>query len=282
MVLISLLFSWLFAVTAPPLLADLLFPEGDAAMAGDRGEGRFRRGYKAFLRLALAGRWVVIPAAAGLFAASVYGFSYVKAGFFPASNTPQIVVDYLAVRGDGHRPDRGRHGFAGGAGSRRSKGSRRCRPSSAPAGCATCWSTGPEPGNSAYGQLLVKADAYERVGELMPRIQAMIDADYPDAQAKVWQFQLGPGGGSKIEAEFSGPDPAVLRRLANEAKAIMAADGRAISIRDDWREPVAVIPAPLLGGARPAAGGCRGRISPTPSKPTSPDAASASSGRKTR
>ena len=66
---------------------------------------------------------------------------------------------------------------------------------------------GPEPGNSAYGQLLVKVDAYERVGELMPRIQAMIDADYPDAQAKVWQFQLGPGGGSKIEAEFLGAGP---------------------------------------------------------------------------
>ena len=239
-VLISLLFSWLFAVTAAPLLADLLFPEGDAAMAGDRGEGRFRRGYKAFLRLALAGRWVVIPAAAGLFAASVYGFSYVKAGFFPASNTPQIVVDYWLPEGtDIARTEDDMVSLEGRVAVL--EGVEAVQTLVGAGGLRYMLVYGPEPGNSAYGQLLVKVDAYERVGELMSRIQAMIDADYPDAQAKVWQFQLGPGGGSKIEAEFSGPDPAVLRRLANEAKAIMAADGRAISIRDDWREPVAVI-----------------------------------------
>ena len=74
-------------------------------------------------------------------------------------------------------------------------------------------------------------------------------ADYPDAQAKAWQFQLGPGGGSKIEAEFAGPDPKVLRDLANQAKAIMAADGGAVSIKDDWRETVPVI-EPRYASAR--------------------------------
>ena len=70
---------------------------------------------------------------------------------------------------------------------------------------------GPQSGNSAYGQLLVKVEDYRRIADLLPRIQAMIDADYPDAQAKAWQFQLGPGGGSKIEAEFAGPDPGAAR-----------------------------------------------------------------------
>ena len=100
---------------------------------------------------------------------------------------------------------------------------------------------GPQAANASYGQLLLTVDDYERIASLLPRIQGIVDAEYPDAQAKVWQFQLGPGGGSKIEAEFSGPDPAVLRQLANEAKAIMAEDGRAISIKDDWREPVGTI-----------------------------------------
>ena len=99
----------------------------------------------------------------------------------------------------------------------------------------------PEPANTAYGQLLLNVDDYERIDDMLPHIQNMIDAHYPDAQAKVWRFSLGPGGGSKIEAEFSGSDPAVLRRLANQAKAIMAADGGAVSIKDDWREPVPVI-----------------------------------------
>jgi|GEM_PF-3225872 len=49
------------------------------------------------------------------------------------------------------------------------------------------------------------------------------------------------GGGKKIEAAFRGPDPAVLRRLADEAKAIMAADPGAVAVQDDWREKVPVL-----------------------------------------
>ena len=60
-------------------------------------------------------------------------------------------------------------------------------------------------------------------------------------ELSVWRFLLGPGGGSKIEATFSGPDPATLRRLADQAKAIMVADGGAISIKDDWRQQVSSI-----------------------------------------
>ena len=100
---------------------------------------------------------------------------------------------------------------------------------------------GSESPNTAYGQFLIKVDDYDLIADMAPEIQKYIDANYPDAQAKVWQFQLGPGGGSKVEAEFSGPDPVVLRQLANEAKAIMAADGGAISIKDDWRQPVSVV-----------------------------------------
>ena len=52
---------------------------------------------------------------------------------------------------------------------------------------------------------------------------------------------LGRGGGKKIEAAFRGPDPDVLRRLADEAKAIMASDPEALAIQDDWRQQVPVV-----------------------------------------
>ena len=238
-VLISLLFSWVFALTAVPLLSDLLFPEGNASGA-TRGEGAFQCAYKAFMAVVLPLRWLVITAAVGLFAASVFGFAQVKTGFFPASTTPQVVVDYwlpegtdiVRTRSDLISLERRVAALEGidavqtliGAG-----------------GLRYMLVYGPEPGNSSYGQLLLKVDDHARIGDLVPRIQAIAEAGYPDAQVKVWQFQLGPGGGSKIEAEFSGPDPRVLRRLANEAKALMAADGGAVSIKDDWREPVSVI-----------------------------------------
>ncbi len=91
------------------------------------------------------------------------------------------------------------------------------------------------------GQLLVRVDDYKSIDALMPQIQSFIDERFPDAQAKVWRFALGPGGGSKIEATFKGPSPAMLRKLASQAKAVMAKDGRTLSVKDDWRQTVSVI-----------------------------------------
>ena len=49
-------------------------------------------------------------------------------------------------------------------------------------------------------------------------------------------MQFGPGAGAKIQARFSGEDPAILRDLAEQAKAIYFADGKIRDIRDDWRD----------------------------------------------
>jgi multidrug efflux pump subunit AcrB len=98
-----------------------------------------------------------------------------------------------------------------------------------------------EPTDSSYGQFLIKTESYEQIAGVMPQIQSYLDKNYPDAQAKVWQFALGPGGGSKIEAMFQGPDPEVLRDLAQQAKSVMVADGGAISIKDDWRPRTPVL-----------------------------------------
>ena len=67
---------------------------------------------------------------------------------------------------------------------------------------------------------------------------AYTEETFPDAQPYVEKIALGPGGGAAIEARFSGPDPAVLRQLANQAKSIIATHPDAYAIRHDWK-PVA-------------------------------------------
>lgn len=49
------------------------------------------------------------------------------------------------------------------------------------------------------------------------------------------RVRLGPGGGAKIEARFSGEDPAVLRRLSLKAQDIFREAGL-INVRHDWRQ----------------------------------------------
>jgi multidrug efflux pump subunit AcrB len=240
-VLISLSFSWLFAITLTPLFCFWFFKEGASSNASQsKPDSTFIRLYKGLMSGALRMRFLVVVGVVAIFLLSLWAFQFVKPGFFPASTTPMIVVDYWLPEGtDIEKTDLDikRIGeFVAGL-----KGVNTVQTSIGGGGIRFMLVYAPESTNSAYAQLIVRVDDYRQIDGLLPQIQQYIDERFANAQAKVWRFQLGPGGGSKIEATFKGPDPAVLRNLADQAKRIMVDDGGALSIKDDWRHPVTVI-----------------------------------------
>jgi len=238
-ILISLLYSWVFAITAVPLFADLMFTENEKVDGAGTGESAFFTVYKNAMRTALDLRWGVVAVAAGLFALSVWGFQFTKSGFFPSSTTPQLVVDYWLPEGtDITRTDADMTDLEARVAGL--DGVESVTTFVGQGGLRYMLVYGPQSQNSAYGQLLIKVGDYQRINSLQPEIQALVDAHYPDAQGKVWRFKLGPGGGSEIEVEFTGPDPAVLRDLADQAKDIMLADGNLVLVKDNWRQKVPV------------------------------------------
>jgi multidrug efflux pump subunit AcrB len=243
-VLISLMFSWIFAVTLTPMFCYLLFDadaQGSTAEPqAPKSESKMLGAYKNLMRKALSLRILVVAVSVAMLAVSLWGFQFVKSGFFPASTTPQIVIDYWLPQGtDIARTEqdvRQVEDFV-----KSLPGVNTVQTSVGAGGLRYMLVYSPESNNSSYGQLLARVDDYNLIDDLMPTIQEHIDENFVNAQAKVWRFVTGPGGGSKIEANFSGPDPDVLRDLANQAKAIMIADGGALSIQDSWRQRVAVI-----------------------------------------
>lgn len=238
-VMISLLFSWVFAITLTPLACYWLLPQNEAEGQVDEPSALTLK-YKAFMKAVLNYRWPVIFVAIGLFGASVWGAKYMTQGFFPQSTSPQMVVDYWLPEGtkiektaqdmkvleqfvsemDGVNAVQS---LVGGGGLR----------------FMLTYSS--ESNNGSYGQLLVRVDDYNEIDGMLPKVQAYVAERFPTAQAKAWRFVLGPGGGSKIEAVFKGNDPKILRQLANQAKDIMASDSQSLSVKDDWRQPVSVI-----------------------------------------
>lgn len=240
-ILISLMYSWVFAITLTPLFCFWLFKEAsDNTNESVQAESQFIQKYKTFLRAALHKRFFVVASIVGLFMVSIWGFQFVKSGFFPASTTPLFVVDYWLPQGtDITKTEKDitqLESFVA-----ELDGVNAVQTSIGAGVPRFMLVYSPQSSNSAYGQLLVRTDNYQIINGLMPKIQQYIGDEFPQAQGKVWRFVLGPGGGSKIEAEFTGPDPKVLRGLAEQAKAIMVADGGALSIKDDWRQPVSVI-----------------------------------------
>lgn len=239
-IMISLLYSWLFAVTLTPLFCYWLFKEGGLTSSNDIKPNAFMSGYRSLVSTAIGIRWVTIAVVAGMFIAAMWGFQFVKSGFFPASTTPQLVINYWLPQGtDIRRTEFDMKQIEAFVASR--EGVEGVKTLIGGGGLRYMLIYESESTNSSYGQILAKVDDYQRLDDLLAETQQYIDDSFPDAQGKVWRFILGPGGGSKIEATFKGPDPQVLRGLAEQAKAVMIADGRALSIKDTWRQPVSVI-----------------------------------------
>lgn len=238
-VLIALLFSWLFAMTITPLACYWLFPDKIESKSEEK-ENAFFTQYRKLMHWALRSRWLVIAVVLGLFLTSLWGTRFMTQGFFPQSTSPQMVVDYWLP--EGTRIERTEQDMIEiESFIRQLEGVNAVQTLIGGGASRFMLTYSPQSSNSAYGQLLVRVDDYHEIDAMMSEVQRHIDRGFPEAQAKAWRFVLGPGGGSKIEAEFSGPDPKILRRLANEAKSIMTADGGALSVKDDWRQPVSII-----------------------------------------
>ncbi|MCC6486439.1 MAG: efflux RND transporter permease subunit [Candidatus Hydrogenedentes bacterium] len=236
----SLLLSWLFAITLTPFLCVRMLkaPKGASTSAGY--DNRFYRSYRGLLRLCIRLRGLTALFMIVLLALSIAGFGLVPSGFFPESTRPQFVVDYWLPQGS--HIDQVRDDLESLAQQVSSLEGVTGVTSIAGQGALRFMLTyNPESPNASYGQLLVDVNDYRSIPGLVGQIQATINESYPEAQGKAWKFVLGPGGGSKIEAAFRGPDPQVLRRLADEAKNIMYEDGGAIAIQDDWRQQMRVI-----------------------------------------
>ncbi|MEO0918285.1 MAG: efflux RND transporter permease subunit, partial [Pseudomonadota bacterium] len=237
---ISLLLSWILAVTATPLLGHYVFKQGGEA-SGDPYGGIIFRGYAALLRGALHLRWLVLAALIGVTAACYVGFGMVKQQFFPNSNTPLFFVHYTMQQGTPiaataeqmeiveaylaeHEDVVAVSTFVGQGATR------------------FLLTYGAEPPNPAYGHLIIRTENLDQIPPLQAELEAFAAQNLPEGEFRTERLVFGPGGGSPIEVRFSGRDPEVLRDLSDQAIALMTdASANILAPRIDWREQELVL-----------------------------------------
>lgn len=238
-ILISLLLSWVFALTVTPLLSETLLKEPrraaalSAAAANPYG-GVFYRVYRRLLALAIDHRGVSLLVLALLLFASVVGFGRVKQNFFPTSTRPQFMVHVWMPEGTLVTKTEERAAALAEV-ARKLPGVTGVTSFSGSGALRFLLTYTPEDADSAYALLLVDVDDYRKIGPLMEELEARAPALAPDALVSCQRFVLGPGDPLKIQMRISGPDPAVLRRLSEGALAILRADGRFKEVQCDWR-----------------------------------------------
>jgi multidrug efflux pump subunit AcrB len=236
-ILIALSLSWVSSVTVTPLLGALFFKPAVASTSAsaDPYGGFVFQAYRRFLILALKFRYAVVLACAAAFVLSLYGFTKVKQSFFPPATRPQFMVDVFLPAGNHIRET---EAFAENLESfiKSQSGVTHVTSFIGGGGMRFLLVYSPESENRAYVQFLVDVDDYRKIDGLAATVQNHLDEKHPDANAVAKKFLLGPGAGGRIQARIRGPDPNVLRQLADNTKKVLGDDGGAIGIRHDWRE----------------------------------------------
>lgn len=269
-ILVSLMLSWLLALTVTPLFGYYLLrkkgeedeeesePESQRESENTERDGDDRkedgygglvyRIYRKLLLGALRIRMLTVAALVVITGVCMWAFTLVPQSFFPDSSTPIFFVNYELPQGtdiratlrdveeiDAYLRD---HDGVVSVASFVGRGATRFM-----------LTYSPEQPNSAYAQFIIRTDELDAIPALDRTVYQELSERYPNAQVRTQRLQFGPGDGADIEARFQGPSPAVLRELAAEAQRRMAANPFLIDERIDWRQRELVV-APVINEQR--------------------------------
>ncbi len=232
---ISLLLSWVLAITLVPSIGAVLLTPAKEAQAEDRlYSGPVFAAYKRLINRGITRRGFTTFALLGVIAMSLFGFTQLRQGFFPATSTPIFFVDLYQTQGtDIHTSDQL---------AERVRSRLRTLPGVTE---VSSWSGRgplrftmillPERPDPAYSQLVVTVDEVDSISHIMRLTSALLDEEFPEAHYMTRRLEFTSSSASRIEARFYGSDRVVLRGLAEQAMQHFI-DHELKDRKIDWRE----------------------------------------------
>lgn len=171
----------------------------------------------------------------GMFCLSIWGYGFIKQSFFPPSTTPIFLIDLWMPEGTDIRNTASvtakieqqllNYQLIEHVTSTVGKGAQRFM-----------LTYEGERSYASYAQLLVRVENFEAVTPSMAQAQQYISENHPELMTKFKRLEIGPSPSAKVEAEFTGPDPDILRNLAAQAIVVFHQAGGTVNVRHDWRE----------------------------------------------
>ena len=238
---VSLLLSWVLALVHVPLMANRrLFPKVEKKEDGKRVyEGKIYSTFRIILNYGLKHRWGSVCAMVALLILSGIGYTFMKQGFFPDMVYDQLYMEYKLPEGtDSKKVAKDLQEIEAYLKTREEI-------------THVTTSIGGTPGrynlvrsianpSLSYGELIIDFTSSDALEENMDAIQRYLTTHYPDAYVKLKRYNLMYKK-YPIEAQFLGPDPAVLHRLADSARIIMERTPEVCLITTDWNPDVPVL-----------------------------------------
>lgn len=239
---ISLFLSWIFAMVQTPFMAARFYKKeanGNKAEKKDPFNNAFYHKFKNLVHYSLSHKLVFSILSLIVLVVSLYSFRFVKFEFMPLLDYNQFIIEYKLPKGsDLSAVEKDITDI-----SKEILKWDEVDQVTAAAGRTPARYTLIRPmatSDNSYGELIVDTKDYETTIVAGEKILKYIEGNYPQAEARKRIY--GPiFTDYEIEVQFSGPDPTVLRKLADQAKTIMHNEATAISVTDNWKNQVKVL-----------------------------------------
>ena len=228
---LSLLLSWVLALTQTPLFGDFMLRVNPAAH--DPYDTKFYRAFDRLLAALLRWRWGVVAGVVALFAAALAVMGLMPQNFFPSLDKPYFRADVLLPEGYNIR-DTERN-------LRTMEEWLHAQPEVKTVS-VTMGSTPPRyylASSSVslrpnFGNILVELHDKGQTEAVEARFNAYVRAMCPDVWLRSSLFKLSPVPDEAIEFGFIGDDIDTLRRLTQAAEEIMWRTAGTVNIRNSW------------------------------------------------
>lgn len=229
---VSLMLSWILALVMNPILADKMMHPKQLKSEGEAYTGRFYDTLERVVKWVLHHRWVSVSSVAVVVLISLWGYRLLPQGFFPDMDYNQLYIEYKLPEGyTTQRVDHDLKEIEDYLRGRKEIDHVTTAIGGTPARYNLVRSiTG---SSLSYGELIVDFYTPKDAVENLDEIQAYLTERYPDAQVRVKRYNLMYKE-YPIELEFRGPDPAVLRNLAEQAVDIIQKDPKTLMVRSNW------------------------------------------------
>lgn len=236
---VSLLLSWILALVHVPIMCNKWLKSSNKDDSGELYTSPVYVYLRKVLNFGLRHRLFSIGVAIVLVALSIWGYKYMKHGFFPDMVYDQLYMEYKLPEGTNStrvmadlkeiesylkkRPEiREITASIGGTPARYNLVRSIATPS------------------LSYGELIINFESAKALEENMDQIQQELSALYPDAYLKLKRYNIMYKK-YPIELIFTGPDPKVLHEISDSVRSIMEQTPQITLITTDWEPSIPVL-----------------------------------------
>lgn len=233
---VSLLVSWVLALTQVPVFAKSMLPLRVKKAGNEKQNRQMQNVVRKVITVLIANKKTTLLVAGGLLVLSFVGLAKVKNLFFPDFSYSQFVIEYYAPQQTD--PDKVRDDLLEMSRIvKQNPNVERVTASTGSTPARYCLVRPMSNGGDCYGELMIDCRDYGTLCEELPKIRKQLREFYPDAYIRARKYNFSISTTHTVEVAFSGPDPAVLRSLAGQAEEIMRRCPYVdrYSVQNNWR-----------------------------------------------